>query len=64
MPNKKTYNHAFSFAFSIVAKSKEDASDLTPTQIRNAIKAYLDKLEDWEIMENVAAPFDTFEVTK
>lgn len=52
------YNHAYTFAFSLVNESPE--GEATPHEIRTAILMALAKMTDSEIWENCGAPFDTF----
>lgn len=60
---KPAWNHAFDIAFSLVSQ-RQDASDVNPQAIRNAILGRLATLTDDELMEAVGAPFDTYEETE
>lgn len=57
----KTYDHAFTIAFSIKSHHPE-GDDITSQQYRHAILARLASLVDDELLEAVGAPYDTFTV--
>lgn len=56
----KSYNHAFTIAFTIVSKHHE-GDDITPQQYRLAILARLAAVTDDELSEAVGLPFATYE---
>ena len=55
------YNHAFTLGFSVVSTT-EDGSDVTAEQVRSAIRELLMEYTDMDILENIGAPFDTYEM--
>ncbi len=55
------YNHAFTLGFSVVSAA-EDGSDVTAEQVRSAIRKLLIEYPDTDILENIGAPFDTYEL--
>tara|TARA_B100002049_G_scaffold181615_2_gene138619 strand:+ start:537 stop:719 length:183 start_codon:yes stop_codon:yes gene_type:complete len=55
----KRYNHAFTLAFELVNGSKE--GEITADEARQAIRDWLDKSNDTELLTNLGAPFDTME---
>lgn len=55
------YNHAFTFAFDLET-TDETGDNITGAEFREHIKAALDRLSDSELVSNLGAPFDTFEV--
>jgi hypothetical protein len=55
------YNHAFTLGFSVVSAT-EDGSDVTAEQVRGAIRKLLTEYPDMDILENIGAPFDTYEM--
>lgn len=54
------YNHAFTFGFSIIT-NMEDGSDVTADDARQGIIAALARMNDIELLENIGAPFDSYE---
>lgn len=59
----KTYNHAYSFCFSVSGSTTDDGMDVTAEQLRSALIHRLKHMDDDELLEAVGAPFDTFEET-
>ena len=55
------YNHAFTLGFSVVSTTV-DGSDVTAEQVRSAIRELLMEYPDMDILENIGAPFDTYEM--
>lgn len=58
------FNHAFDIAFSLESE-REDASDVTPEIIRQALLKRirdLDAAGDGEWIEACAVPWDTYEI--
>jgi hypothetical protein len=53
------YNHAFSFAFSLVNDSKEGFA--TGADLKDAIYRRLKDIDDAEMVEACGVPFNTFE---
>lgn len=62
------FNHAFDIAFEVVSNC-EDASDVTPEKLRDALLQRISDLDasyfpskgqGWEWYEAVGDPFDTF----
>lgn len=54
----KTYNHAFTFPFEVV--SENEGPNVTPYEMRQAIKAAISGMSDLEILEACGMPFDTY----
>lgn len=55
------FNHAYDLAFEVIS-FKEDASDVTPTKLRRALRKRLRDMSDNDLDEACGAPFDTFKV--
>lgn len=55
------HNHAFTLGFSVVSAT-EDGSDVTAEQVRSAVRKLLMEYPDIDILENIGAPFDTYEI--
>jgi hypothetical protein len=55
----KTYNHAYTLAFSLSSASKD--GHVTGGELRQAIQARLDDLGDGELIEACGVPDDTYE---
>lgn len=61
-PKKVKYNHAFAFAFQMVTHHSCDDDDYpSGAEMRAAIVKHLNSIEDSELLQNVDAPFDSFE---
>lgn len=58
----KTFNHAYTIAFSIVSNHRE-GDDIVPQAFRHAVLNRLAALTDDELIEAVGMPFDTYEET-
>lgn len=56
----KTYNHAFTIAFTVISDHPE-GEDITPQQFRHAILDRLASLVEDELLEAVGPPYDTSE---
>ena len=54
------YNHAFTLGFSVVT-NLPDGSDLTADDARQAIIKAVALMNDTELLENLGAPFDTYQ---
>lgn len=61
MSDKVFYNHAFSIAFSV--ETANDAESVSSSEIRAGILKRLSDIGDFELVEAVGMPFDTYEVT-
>jgi hypothetical protein len=58
----KTYNHAYSIAFSVSNSTHPEGEDLTQEQLVSAIlKRVADLIDNNEMREAVGLPFDTYE---
>lgn len=58
----KTYNHAFTIAFSVPGSKCPDGEDVTAEQMAAALQLRIkDLMANNEMLEAVGAPFDTFE---
>jgi hypothetical protein len=58
----KTYNHAYSIAFSVSNSTHPEGEDLTQEQLVSAIlKRVADLIDNNEMLEAVGLPFDTYE---
>lgn len=55
-----TYNHAYTLGFSLENESEDGT--VTALNARVAIQQYLNKLSDEDLLGNIGAPFDTYEV--
>lgn len=56
-----TYDHAYSFEFSVSGSTCEEGSDLTAEQLRHKLKERIDSLSDEDLMVTLGAPFDSYE---
>lgn len=56
-----TYNHAFTLGFSIGGSTHSTGEDITGQDIRHKLIKRLEGMSNEEILENVGAPFDTYE---
>lgn len=56
-----TFNHAYSFCFSVSGSRTDDGMDVTAEQLREALIHRLKHMDDDELLEAVDAPFDTYE---
>lgn len=61
MSDKIRYNHAFSIAFSV--ETANDAENVSSSEIRAGVLKRLADIGDFELVEAVGMPFDTYEVT-
>ena len=58
----KTYDHAFTLAFSMGGSTDPDGHDVTAEQMKAALIARIDGLvENDEMLEAAGAPFETYE---
>jgi hypothetical protein len=58
----KTYNHAFTIAFSVGGSTHPEGEDVTQEQLAIAIlKRIADLVNNNELVEAVGLPFDTYE---
>ncbi len=58
---KMTWNHAFTLGFAVTGSTTDDGKEITAQQFRAAIMKALRNLSDDELLENLSAPFDTYE---
>lgn len=56
-----TYNHAYDIGFEIAHSTDPKGRDISPCQLRAAIRRRLADLSDDELLEAVGLPFDTYE---
>lgn len=61
MSKSPKYNHAFDIAFVCLSNDPE-GKDVTPDQIRKAVRARVESIDDDELMEAVGAPFDSYRI--
>jgi hypothetical protein len=58
----KTYNHAYTLAFSVSNSTHPEGEDVTQTQLAIAIlRRVADLVNNNEMVEAVGLPFDTYE---
>jgi hypothetical protein len=58
----KTYNHAFTVAFSVSGSTHPEGEDITDAQFYQALRARAEDLYlHGEFQEAVGAPYDTYE---
>ena len=56
-----TYDHAYTFGFSLKGSESPDGEAVSAMQLRNAITEALTNISNEELLTNCAAPFDSFE---
>jgi len=61
MANKVIYNHAFTLAFSV--ETANDAENVSEAEIRSGLLKRLADIDDYELVEAVGMPHDTYETT-
>ena len=54
------FNHAYSFGFEVLSNSG-DAEDVTPTMLRAALLARIERLSDTDLAQACDAPWDTMQ---
>jgi hypothetical protein len=59
----KRFNHAYDIAFSLESFT-ENATDVTPQDIRQALQKRIASMCDNELMQATGAPFNTYEIVK
>jgi len=55
------FDHAYALCFTVTSNT-EDGSDVTPEQLRQAIRRWVDEADDDSLMMNCDAPYDTYEL--
>ena len=60
-PNGKTYDNAFTIAFSIKGCRDSEGETVTPQEFREAILYRLASIDDQELIEAIGGAFDSME---